>query len=258
MKLYIDIGNSDIVIGFRENNEWYQIHRISSKESNAFIEGSLEMITRKFAQLRFSEIEFITMSSVVTKLTTVVKRILKKFFPAYQKKQFLLVNAKIYDKLNVTVTTNKSEIGTDLVANAVAGFDYAKGACIIVDFGTALTFTIVDKEGNIQGVNIAPGIKTAIKALVGNTAKLQEIPLVLPDSIIGKNTTHAMQAGILYGYIGLVKEMLKGIKAELQEDFKIIGTGGLADVLEPLNHEFDYIDVQLTLNGLVLIQDLTH
>ena len=90
MKLYIDIGNSDIVLGFRENEEWYQIHRISSKEATVFIEGSIEMVTRKFAQLRFSEIEFITLSSVVPRLTTIVKRILKKFFPAYQNPSFIL------------------------------------------------------------------------------------------------------------------------------------------------------------------------
>lgn len=257
MKLYIDIGNSDIVLGFRENNEWYQIHRISSKEATAFIEGSIEMVTRKFAQLRFSEIEFITISSVVPRLTTTVKMILKKFFPAYQNKQFLLVNAKVYDDLNVTITTNKSEIGTDLVANAVAAFDYAKSACIVVDFGTALTFTIIDNDGNIQGVNIAPGIKTALKALVGNTAQLSEIPLELPDTIIGKNTVHAIQSGILWGYVDLVKGMLGRIKNELNQNCVIIGTGGLADVLKPLNSTFDYIDVQLTLNGLVLIQKIT-
>lgn len=255
MQLYIDIGNSNIVLGFRENNEWYQIHRIGSGEATAFIEGSVEMVTRKFAQLRFSEIEFITMSSVVPRLTTIIKRILKKFFPAYQQKKFLLINTKIYDQLNVTITTNKSEIGTDLVANAVAGFDYAKNACIIVDFGTALTFTIIDNEGNIQGVNIAPGIETALKALVGNTAQLSKIPLELPETIIGKNTIHSIQSGMLWGYVDLVKGMLGRIKNELNQACIIIGTGGLADVLEPLDSEFDYIDVQLTLNGLVLIQE---
>ena len=215
MKLYIDIGNSDIVLGFRENEEWYQIHRISSKEATVFIEGSIEMVTRKFAQLRFSEIEFITLSSVVPRLTTIVKRILKKFFPAYQKKQFLIVNQKIYDRLNVKIITNKTAIGTDLVANAVAAFDYVKGACIVVDFGTALTFTVMDNDGTIQGVNIAPGIKTALKALVGNTAQLSDIPLELPDTIIGKNTVHAIQSGVLWGYVSLIKGMLEGIKIEL-------------------------------------------
>jgi len=258
MQLYIDIGNTNIVLGFRENDEWYQIHRISSGEESAFIEGSIEMVTRKFAQLRFSEIISITVSSVVPRLTTVIRKILKKFFPAYNAKKFLLVNPKIYNKLNVTITTNKSEIGTDLVANAVAGFEYAKSACIVVDFGTALTFTIIDNYGNIQGVNIAPGIKTAMKALIGSTAQLSEIPLELPDSIIGKNTVHAIQSGMLYGYVGLVKGMLEGIKQELNQDCKVIATGGLSNVLEPLNDEFDLIDMQLTLNGLVLIENLVY
>lgn len=144
-----------------------------------------------------------------------------------------------------------------MVANAVAGFDFAKGACILVDFGTALTFTVIDKEGKVQGVNIAPGIKTALTALVGSTAQLPKIPLELPKTVIGKNTVHAIQSGILWGYVGLVKEMLVRIKNELNEDFTIIATGGLSNVLEPLKSEFDLIDKQLTLNRLVLIQEMT-
>ena len=127
---------------------------------------------------------------------------------------------------------------------------------IVVDFGTALTFTVMDNDGTIQGVNIAPGIKTALKALVGNTAQLSDIPLELPDTIIGKNTVHAIQSGVLWGYVSLIKGMLEGIKIELNQPCKVIATGGLSNVLEPLNTEFDLVDVQLTLNGLVLIQEM--
>ncbi len=144
-------------------------------------------------------------------------------------------------------------MGTDLMCNVMSAYAKFKEACLIIDFGTALTFTVVSEGGAVLGVSIAPGLKTAIKALSGNTSKLPEVPLVLPESAIGKDTVHAIQAGILYGYTGLVEGMIQRIKAELSEELKVIATGGLSSILQPLASSFDLVDENLTVEGIRLI-----
>jgi type III pantothenate kinase len=111
----------------------------------------------------------------------------------------------------------------------------------------------VDAAGEILGVNIVPGLKTAIKSLFTNTAKLPEVKLELPESALGKDTIHAIQAGVLYGYSGLVKGMLETISQEINMEFTIVATGGLSAILTPLKDTFDEIDRNLTLEGLWLI-----
>ena len=148
------------------------------------------------------------------------------------------------------------EIGTDLIANATAAHLLHPGDCMVIDFGTALTFTVIEASGDIKGVNIAPGLKTAIRALVGNTAQLPEVPLELPDSAIGKNTVHAIQSGVLWGYVGMVEGMVSRIKAEVGQDLKVVATGGLSSILHPLHDLFDTVDPKLTLEGLRLIHQI--
>src|SRR5690606_36467488 len=126
--------------------------------------------------------------------------------------------------------------------------------CIVIDFGTALTFTTISGEGKILGVAIAPGLKTAISALSQNTAKLFDVPLEQPKSALGKNTVQAIQAGILLGYEGLVKAMIDRIKVELQEpDISTVATGGLSSIITPPNGTFTRIEPNLTLDGLRLV-----
>ncbi len=252
MQLITDIGNSDIVFGIYENEQWQHIWRTPSgrnRPQSDFKKFILTMLSQN--NIPVESITSVVLSSVVPKLSSVISNLLKSVF----QKKVLVVNPSIYHQLNIKITTNENEIGTDLVANAVAGFHFAKAACIVVDFGTALTFTSIDKDGYIQGVAIAPGIKTAMKALASNAAQLPEIPLELPASAIGKDTVHAIQAGILYGYIGLVKGVLEQTKQELGT-CKVIATGGLSHVLKPLQSEFDMIDKSLTMNGLRLIGEM--
>ena len=143
-----------------------------------------------------------------------------------------------------------------MVCNAAYAYYTYKRTCVIVDFGTALTFTVITGEGKIVGVSIAPGLKTAVKALFSNTAQLPEVPLVMPDSAIGKNTVHAIQAGILWGYVGMVREMIYQIKKEIGQDCMVLATGGLSSILTPLQDDFDEVDKALTLNGLKIIAEL--
>ena len=152
---------------------------------------------------------------------------------------------------------NKNEIGTDLLANAVEASSIYKSNVIIVDFGTALTFTVVSASKEILGVNIVPGLQTAISSLYKNTAKLPQIELLLPNKVIGKNTIHSIQSGIMYGYSGLVKEMINKIRGELNGETKIIATGGLSKFADTLKGVFNDILPTLTLDGLIKILDET-
>lgn len=253
MKLITDIGNSDIVFGIYKNEEWQYIWRTPS-DLKMGLNGFKTFLKNRFQEneIKIQMIESVVLSSVVPKLTPVISSLFYSLFG----ENVLVISPMIYPKLNIKIIRNQNEIGTDLVANAVAGFHYAKAACIVIDFGTALTFTSINDNGEIQGVAIAPGIKTAMKALAANAAQLPEIPLEFPDSAIGKNTIHAIQAGILWGYVGLVKGILEQTKLELGGQVKVIATGGLSHILTPLAKEFDFIDKTLTLNGLRLIEAL--
>lgn len=165
-----------------------------------------------------------------------------------------LIQAKSYAKLPIR-THRPNEIGSDLMCNVMAAYTLYQEPVIVVDFGTALTFTAVDSSGEILGVNIVPGLQTAIKSLFTNTSKLPEVELKLPESVLGKDTIHAIQAGVLYGYTGLVKGMLDAIQAETGLSFKVVATGGLSSILTTLEGTFDAVDRNLTLDGLRLITE---
>lgn len=249
MLLAIDAGNTNIVFGIHDGESWTHEWRFETLPVRNQIE--YEMFLRlNFLEsnLKIEQVNRIIISSVVPELNDILAQFTKPLID----QEPVFVGPKIYRKLPIT-TQNPHEIGTDLIANAMAGFMLYKRDIVIVDFGTALTFTIVDGEGNIKGVNIAPGLKTAIKALVGNTAQLPEVPLELPESVIGTNTTTAIQNGVLWGYVGMVEGMLDRIQAELKKEIKVIATGGLSAILHPLHDRFDQVNRNLTLEGLRFI-----
>jgi type III pantothenate kinase len=252
MLLAIDAGNTNIVFGIHDGTSWIEEWRFNTLPIKNQIE--YEMFLRlNFLEsnLRLGDVEGVIISSVVPQLNTT----LAEFWSALIDTEHVFVGPQHYDRLPIS-TANPHEIGTDLIANATAAHMLYGSDVIIVDFGTALTFTMVDASGNIHGVNIAPGLKTAIAALVGNTAQLPDVPLVLPESAIGKNTVHAIQSGVLWGYVGMVEGMLDRIQKELGKDTKVIATGGLSSILHPLHSRFDEVNSKLTLEGLRLIHEL--
>lgn len=254
MLLAIDAGNTNIVFGVHKDGEWIHEWRFNTLPVKDKVE--YEMFLRlNFleANLKLEDVDGIVISSVVPQLND----ILSDFSRPLINKEPLFIGPKIYDRLPVR-TKRPYQIGTDLVSNAVAGYSLYKEDIIIVDFGTALTFTIVGEDGLIQGVNIAPGLRTAIKALVGNTAQLPEVPLELPESVLGTDTIHAIQAGVLWGYVSMVEGMLDKIHAELGKKTKVVATGGLSSVLHPLHKRFDEVKRHLTLDGLRLIHEIVN
>lgn len=254
MLLAVDIGNSNLVLGLYHQDEWKYHWRLQTIiEKNA---AEYEMNLRNYfleQNLAISEVNGVVLSSVVPGLTPVIRDMLWYLFG----QEPLVITPDVIKQLPMNIR-KPHEIGSDLVANAVAGYDLFKESCIVVDFGTALTFTTISAEGHILGVAIAPGLKTSIYALYANTAKLPdiEIPLELPTSAIGKNTEHALQAGVLLGYIGLVEHLIAHIREELGGKCKVVATGGLSSIITPLEKNFDIIEPLLTLDGLRLIYSL--
>ncbi|MFK7979486.1 MAG: type III pantothenate kinase [Saprospiraceae bacterium] len=251
MLVAIDIGNSNVSLAINKNNDWIHFWRYPTirdespffytlKIKNDLLENDIDV----------EEVEKIVLSSVVPSLTPVFKEILPEIFPV----PMVVVGPNIYPYISLQID-NPNEIGSDLVANAVAANAIYKKDCIVVDFGTALTFTTVSKKGEVLGVAIAPGLKTAIAALFSKTAQLPEVPLNLPKTPVGKNTIHAIQSGILVGYVGLVKHMLAEIRKEVGKQYIAVATGGLSSILHPLKEEFEEIDVELTMNGLKIIAE---
>jgi len=249
MLLVIDAGNSDIVFALHKNEKWIHHWRIPTstqmpKEVWPYRLRS-EMLELGY---NISSIDQTIISSVVPHLNQPLVEMLEILLGESP----LLLGPGSYSPLKVKVM-NPKEIGSDLVANAAAAYHRFKGKCIVVDFGTALTFTTIGENGKILGVSIAPGLTTAIRSLFDSTAQLPEVPLELPTSALGTNTIHAIQSGVLIGYTGMVIHMIQRIKNEIGENCKVIATGGLSSILTSLEKEFDDIDQMLTLEGLVVI-----
>lgn len=254
MMLAVDIGNTDITLGLFHQHKWAYTWRLSSTLNHPELFYGIKL--REFffeAGLRTDNVQKIVISSVVPDLTERIINVVETLF----EKRPIVMGPDVYAKLPIGVL-NPYEIGSDLVANALAAYVRFKSNCIVVDFGTALTFTTIDANGKIIGVAITPGLKTAIRSLSQNTAKLFDVPLELPASVLGKNTVHAIQAGILIGYEGLVSFMIKRIKSELNDpNCATVATGGLSSIITSLKDEFTEVDPNLTLNGLRFVSELS-
>ncbi|TDQ13703.1 type III pantothenate kinase [Algoriphagus boseongensis] len=253
MFLAIDAGNSNVVFALfdEKSGTWTNQFRLETKTPRLISQLS-KKVPLYFLEhgIAPSQIEKIGFSSVVPEINSILGQFCESYFGIKP----YLIQPSSFAKIPVKAI-RPNEIGSDLMCNVMASHIRFKKPVIVVDFGTALTFTAVNGDGNIMGVNIVPGLQTAIKALFMNTSKLPEVELKLPESALGKNTIQAIQSGVLYGYTGLVKGMIEAIKKETQLDFTIIATGGLSSILTNLKDVFDEVDKNLTLEGLRLITE---
>jgi type III pantothenate kinase len=252
MHLIVDIGNTNVVIGIFEQGEWVYIWRLSTNKE--IIASEYEIRIRQFfleSTIKISNITDVAISSVVPELTAKIKEVCDKLFVF----DSFLITPDVIIKLDLGEVVRPNEIGSDLVANSVGANELFSKAAIIIDFGTALTFTSVSSNGYINGVAISPGVKTAMKSLSANTAKLPEIPLEIPQTAIGKNTVHALQSGIMQGYVGLVKHMVNQISIEMNDKPVVLATGGLSFIFKPLHDTIDEILPNLTLFGIKTIYE---
>lgn len=258
MILAFDIGNTNIKAALIDGETITHQWRLSTDPKRTGDEyfSALRPLFID-AGIDFSGIDDAVISSVVPALIGPFIIVTQHFC----KKKPLVIGPEIFPELSVKIPeTATHEIGTDLLCDAVAAWEKYKVPAIVIDFGTALSFTAVDCEGNIAGIAIAPGLGTAINSLFKNTAQLPCVPMEVPESSLGKNTVWAIQSGIFLGYKGLVESMVSRMKTDISKEsmtkkeyIKVIATGGLNSMLQPITKCINFIDKDLTITGMMLI-----
>lgn len=250
MLLAIDIGNTNIVFGVHDGTQWTHHWRVQTVRERMPDEHAVmfhSFLTQAGLELR--GIQQTILSSVVPQLT----RGLAEMVAEHTGRAPVIVSAALDTGIEVR-TDQPERVGSDLIANAVAAYDRFRTNCIVVDFGTATTFTAVEAPGILRGAAIAAGLYTVIDALVRRTAQLPQVEVVPPPRAIGRNTVEAMQAGLVLGHLAMVEGLVARIQREL-DGAQVMATGGLSRALGPHTDCFDAIDPWLTLDGLRLIAE---
>lgn len=251
MLLVIDIGNSNIVLGVYDGVNLLRDWRIATDKSRTSDEyGILFRQLFAAAGIGIDDVDDIIISSVVPTLTGVMERLGTDYFG----KKGMVVGPGIKTGMPI-LYDNPKEVGADRIVNAVAGVHRYGAPLIIVDFGTATTFDYVNRRGEYCGGAIAPGLVISMEALFQRASKLPRVDIVKPPTIIAKNTVNSMQAGIVFGYVGLVDGIVSRMKQEGREEPKVIATGGLAPLIAPESKMIDIVDDYLTLDGLRLLHE---
>ncbi|MGQ9909125.1 MAG: type III pantothenate kinase [Candidatus Flexifilum sp.] len=253
--LAIDIGNTNIHFGLRQDDRWalsWRARTVPDKMPDEYA-----VLVRNFlasAGLTYGDVTGVVIGSVVPALTLAFAEVAER----YLQRRPLIVNA--HTPIGIRIDIDQPEqAGPDRYINAAAVAALHGGPAIVVDFGTATTFDVVGADGSYRGGAIAPGILVAHDALVSRAARLHQIDLQPPPSAIGRNTIHAMQSGIFLGYIALIEGMVARIKAampEPDETITVIATGGLAPLFKQHTPVIDQIEPELTLEGLRIIYAL--
>ena len=263
MLLTIDIGNTAVTIGvFRagatgdaDTNGASPVERLVTTlrvatDSRRLADeyGIMLKNLLEFRGIASSEITAACICSVVPPLTAMFEDVCRRFFGVPP----LLVNSEIDLGMPVRYD-NPRDVGADRIVDAVAAVQLYGAPAIVVDLGTATVFDAVSRDGEYLGGAITPGINLSVDALYYNTSLLRRVELVAPDQAVGRNTTAALQSGIVFGYAGLVASMVERFKSEIGADAKVVGTGGLVTVIADHAPVFDDINQELTLIGLDLI-----
>lgn len=251
MLLCIDIGNTNMVIGLWNEGNWLAQWRVRTAHDK--MPDEYAVLLKTLLRDRDYELENVT-RVVIASVVPHLKTVFQDLFNSYLGVKPLILGPGVHTGISIRID-NPAELGADLVADAVAAYERLHTTCIIVDFGTATTFSAVSEDGEFLGVSIAPGIEVAAEALARQTAQLPHIRLIPPPKVIGKNTTHSMQSGLIFGYIGLVEGLIRRIRIELGGKAVVIATGGLSKVFAPLTDEITIIDQELTLEGLRIISE---
>jgi type III pantothenate kinase len=252
MLLAIDIGNTNITLGLYKEEELIAKWRMASAYERMPDEYGLQIAGfLNHHQTKTEQLHGIFIVSVVPPLTDKIAEACH----SYLNIKPLVFHHKMKTGVELAYE-NPTTIGADRIADAVAAKTYYSLPACIIDFGTATTFNAVTRNAEYLGGAIAAGINISAQALFERTAQLPKINLAIPDSAIGKNTVHAMQSGLVFGYVGLVEGMIKRFKEELGHDTTVIATGGLANMISVLIPAIDHVDQWLTLNGVRLIWEM--
>ncbi|GGW22927.1 type III pantothenate kinase [Gemmobacter lanyuensis] len=249
MLLAIDCGNTNTVFSIWDGSRFAATWRIATDHKRTADEyfvwlSSLMMLTKTEAQITEAII-----SSTVPRVVFNLRILCNRYFDCRP-----LVVGKPGCELPVAPRVDQgTTVGPDRLVNTVAGFDRHGGDLVVVDFGTATTFDVVDLDGAYIGGVIAPGVNLSLEALHMAAAALPHVDVTRPASAIGTNTVACMQSGVYWGYIGLVEGIVRQIRAERERPMKVIATGGLAPLFQQGTELFDSVEDDLTMHGLVLI-----
>lgn len=252
MLLTVDVGNTNIAFGIMDGKKVVDRFRIitqTPRTSDEYVMCIDSFLSN--AKIAKEEIEDIIISSVVPKIMYALTSAFIKYFG----KEPIIVGPGIKTGIELHVE-NPKEVGPDRIVDCVAAHYLHNRSCIIVDFGTATTFDYISEAGEFRHTVIAPGLGISANALTSQTAKLPEIEIQKPESILGRNTITGMQAGVVYGYIGLVEYIIKTMKKELNAfDCHVIATGGLGKVVANETDTIDEYDPDIAYKGMQIIYE---
>lgn len=251
MLLVIDVGNSNTVLGIYDGHELKKDWRVGTDKYRTVDEYAM-LINDLFSLsgLAFTDLSAVIISSVVPPMLNTIEGLCRQYFQLTP----FVVGPGMKTGMPIQYD-NPREVGADRIVNAVAAYDKTRCALIIVDFGTATTFDVISAEGTYQGGAIAPGVGISADALFDRASKLPRVEFSRPAHIIAKNTIHSMQAGIFFGYVGLVEGIVSRMKKELNQTPKVIATGGLAAPIAEATDCIDQVEPFLTLEGLRLLYE---
>lgn len=248
MILVFDVGNTNITCGLFDTSGKLE-HSFRLQTNPRYTADELGMFVSQALTHRNVPLESISgifIGSVVPSLT----RPLQEMSLSYFKKEALCYGAENVDPGLPIYVDQKRNVGADIIANVVAAYELYKKALIVVDFGTATTFDLVDKEGGYHGTSIAPGIMLSLRALHGSAALLPSVSFDKPEKVIGTNTVDCMRSGMYYGYVSLTEGMIRRIREEAKDELIVVGTGGFAPLIASATNCIDHLEGALTLQGL--------
>ena len=252
MLITVDIGNTNIVIAAIDHGKWLFDFRVATDTKKTGDEYFVIFKTLlRETGIDFSTVEKVIISSVVPFLSRSIEKNMMRIFNISP----IMITHDV--KTGLVRDSIPSELGSDLLCNLAYGhYSNPDKNVMIIDFGTALTFSTVNKSGEVMGVAIAPGLVTAVNALFGNTAQLPQVELKIPETVLGRDSQGSIRAGIMMGYAGMANEIIERTEKELESDIYVIATGGLSQTISPLIPRIDKIDYFHTLKGLALIASL--
>lgn len=252
MLLTIDVGNTNLTLGLYEGGKLGAHWRLATDHNRMPDEYGLQFLgLLQNAGKTIKDITGVSLASVVPPLTGRVIQACRE----YLKQEPLVVDTGVKTGIKILYEDPRA-VGADRVADAVAVMKLYGGPACVVDFGTATTFNAITKDGEYLGGAIMAGVNLAAEALYTRAAKLPRIDLQVPPSVIGRNTVHAMQSGLLFGYVCMIEGMVSRFRSELGGDMKVIATGGLAEVIAKETKVIDIIAPWLTLDGLRILWDI--